>query len=180
MKDNELKNLVKNIAEEERLYKLLVINEKIGIRKIKQVIREIFKKYRTYNYVENFLLDAIFATRDIKASKFDKMEKEKLEKFNELLEDKVMSQYYLILNKDSILYLTLFLIENKIDFFEKELVYSYDSIKCSEDELVSIIEEAKSNTTLNITKNEKVDYYDSYIMELNLSLKSHLDELKAN
>lgn len=180
MKNNELKKLINNIAKEEKLYKLLVTNNKIGIRKIKQVIKEIFKKYETYYYIENSLMACVFYGIEIKTDKFTNAERTKLGKFNEFLKTEVMNRCYSIFDKDSVQDLTLFLIENRIDFFEKELIYNYDDIECSRDELEMLIIAAKSNTTVNIIEGEKIDYYGRYIKELNSSLEDYLKKRKLS
>lgn len=175
MENKQLRELINDIAKDERLYALLIGNRKVGISKVKQVIRAILKKYETYNVLGDTLINGIFDALNVDMKKFDTTEKEKMKAFNEYLQSKVMYKYYSIIDKDSIHKLTVFMIENKVDFFEGELDYNYDEIKCSDFILNLIIEEAISNTTANIEINNKVDYYNKYINELNTSLKSHLE-----
>lgn len=174
MANKKLKELINDIAKDERLYALLIGNRKIGIAKVKQTIRAILKKYETYNLLGNTLIHSVFDALDVDMKKFDITEKENMKLFSEYLQSKVMHKYYSIIDKNSIHKLTLFMIENKIDFFEKELNYKYDEIKCSDFLLHIIIEEAISNTTANIEINKKVDYYNKYINELNTALSNHL------
>lgn len=174
MENKQLKELINDIAKDERLYGLLIGSRKVGISKIKQVIRTIFKKYETYNALGDSLICSIIDSMDVDVKKFDTAEKEKMKAFNEYLQSKVMHKYYSIIDKNSIHRLTIFLIENKVEFFENELICGYDEINCSDYILDIIVCEAISNATANIEVNSKVDYYNKYIYELNSSLQGHL------
>lgn len=176
MENKELKKFMNSIAKEEKLEDLILKrNKKVQLEEIKALINGIFKKYKTFDYVEGCILDLVDSINNVDIENFEESEVQSIEAFNDFIVDDVMSFYYNKIEKDSILDFIMFLVENKIEIFLNELGYPIKMIcEISEDELVVIISEAASNTRLNVGKNEEIDYYSKFIIELNDSLKGHL------
>ena len=177
MENRKLKEIIIEIVINEKLEDYVINKNNVSeLSTIKVIIDKIFKKYKTFDYIEGLLFDIIYYGNNVDTNKFEKSEKNSLEAFENFIADEVLSLYYNIIEKDSILYLVSFLIDNKVEIFLNELKCLpriLDNIP--KDEIVAIISEAEANTRANVRENEKIDYYEKFIRELSESLNNHIN-----
>lgn len=167
-----LKSFVKNVVKRENLDFISIDkNLKIDIEIIKKLIVEVFKKYETFYEIENNIYDVIFGLKGVENLNEDEVER--AEELVEIINDKVLANYYDMLDIDVLVEILEFLIENKIKIFENELKYKYAEVNLDVDSLRCLVDEAKSNVISSWIYDKTsidMDFYDNIIESLNESM----------
>lgn len=166
-KNNQLKAIINEIAEDEQLYKYTIPTlRKPTLNHIKDIINACFRKYKTFDDVTRRLWRAINRMDKVDTEKFEELEIDRLCDFKCFLRE--MKDKYVHIVKEPIPILVMELIDFQIPQFMSELQYSYEELsKLHRGDLIMIAREAKERTILKITDFEGVDYYEEFMKELN-------------
>lgn len=166
-KNNQLKEIINEIAGDEQLYKYAIpALRKPTLDNIKEIINACFRKYKTFDDVTRRLYRAINRIDKVDTEKFDELEIDRLCDFKYSLRE--MKEKYEHIVKEPIPILVMELIDFRIPQFMKEIKFCDEELsKLHRGDLIMIAREAKERTILKITDFESVDYYAEFIKELN-------------